>query len=519
MRNWHSLYEIFTFPIGILFFACAILGIGNLLTNSAFSAFYTINNEVVILLAEAMMKIGSFLIVNFPLIFLIRVVTRKAGSATSVLSAIAGYITYLVMTMYFSSGNSSLPSTAFSSVLGLSFSTSASSSVTAGVHYPLQTGILSTVLIGIITLTVYNSSRRHNEYGFFSFISKDVGCVIRTVVFSALAGFGVALLWPYVMQGITKVINFIASDTTNPVNLAIYGMLDRVLSVFNLGALVRQPFWYTSSGGSWINLVGANAAGDVNIWTSQLSSGSLTGMAGRFITPYYVLNIFAMPGLLWGMYSIETDLIERRRLRLFYILATLLSLVSGTLLPLEIMLLLLCPLLFLFHVGCTGLLYGIFSAMHVYLGYNYTGTSVLTALPGTLLEYLSYFKYSSLQHTLIVIAIVGVISFFVYFFVTRLYFRHLALDLFNTGGKERLTKGTIAAVGGIENVKMTHSSCSRLVISLYDPTKINVAKLKQLGSIRVYETKAGFAICYGASSTIVSMGISQTMRDKIRKAK
>ena len=280
MRNWHSLYEIFTFPIGILFFACAILGIGNLLTNSAFSAFYTINNEVVILLAEAMMKIGSFLIVNFPLIFLIRVVTRKAGSATSVLSAIAGYITYLVMTMYFSSGNSSLPSTAFSSVLGLSFSTSASSSVTAGVHYPLQTGILSTVLIGIITLTVYNSSRRHNEYGFFSFISKDVGCVIRAVFFSALAGFGVALLWPYVMQGITKVINFIASDTTNPVNLAIYGMLDRVLSVFNLGALVRQPFWYTSSGGSWINLVGANAAGDVNIWTSQLSSGSLTGMAG-----------------------------------------------------------------------------------------------------------------------------------------------------------------------------------------------------------------------------------------------
>ena len=113
MRNWHSLYEIFTFPIGILFFACAILGIGNLLTNSAFSAFYTINNEVVILLAEAMMKIGSFLIVNFPLIFLIRVVTRKAGSATSVLSAIAGYITYLVMTMYFSSGNSSLPSTAY----------------------------------------------------------------------------------------------------------------------------------------------------------------------------------------------------------------------------------------------------------------------------------------------------------------------------------------------------------------------------------------------------------------------
>ncbi len=519
MRNWHSLYEILFFPIGVLFFAIALLGIGNLLVNPAFSTFYTVRSDIVIILAEAMMRIGTFLVVNFPLLFLVRIVTRKAGSATSVTSALTGYVTYLVMTMYMSSGNTSLPSTSFSSILGLSFSTSLVSSVISGVHYPLQTGLLSTLLISLIVLSMYSRTRKHNEYSFFSFISKDVWCVIRTVILSALAGFLVALIWPYFMKGVTKVIDFIAADTTNPVNLAIYGMLDRALSVLNLGALIRTPFWYTASGGSWVNLVGANAAGDVNIWTSQLSSGTLSGMSGRFITPYYVLNLFAIPGLLWGMYSIETDLIERRRLRLFYILVTAMSMLSGSLLPIELMILFLSPLLFLFHVGFTGLLYGIFQAMHVYLGYNYTGTSVLTAMPGTLLEYISYFKYSSLQNALLSIAAVGAITFVIYFLVTRLYFRHLALDLFNTGGKERLTDGTIAAVGGIENIKMTHSSCSRLVLNLYDPTKINVNKLKALGSIRVYETKAGFAICYGAASTIVAMRISQTMRDKIRRSK
>lgn len=518
MRNWHSLYEILTFPIGILFFAFALLGIGNILTNSAFSAFFTIHSDLVMVLAEAMMRIGSFLIVNFPLMFLIRLVTRKAGSATSVLSAISGYVTYLVMTMYFSSGNTSMPSTAFSSVLGLSFSTSSSASVTTGTHYPLQTGILGMVMVSLITLSVYGSTRRHNEYGFFSFISKDVWCVIRTVFFSALAGIGAAMIWPYVMRTISAAINFISADTTNPVNLVIYGVLDRLLGVFNLSALVRQPFWYSSSGGSWINLVGSNVAGDVNIWTAQLAAGSLNGLSGRFITPFYVLNMFAMPGLMWGIYSVQTDLIERRRTRVFYILVTLLSIFSGSMLPLELMLLTLSPLLFLFHISYTGILYGVFQAMHVYLGYNATGSSTMTALPGTLLEFLSYLRINSLQHTLLMVAAVGVISFFVYFLATRLYFRHLALDLFNTGGKERLTKGTIDAVGGIENVKMIHSSASRLVISLYDPNKISVNKLKQLGSIRVYETKAGFAICYGAASTIVRMGISQYMHEKIRSA-
>ena len=52
MRNWNSLYDILSFPIGILYFAMTLLGIGNILTNSAFSVFFTMTNELVILLAE-----------------------------------------------------------------------------------------------------------------------------------------------------------------------------------------------------------------------------------------------------------------------------------------------------------------------------------------------------------------------------------------------------------------------------------------------------------------------------------
>ena len=76
--------------------------------------------------------------------------------------------------------------------------------------------------------------------------------------------------------------------------------------------------------------------------------------------------------------------------------------------------------------------------------------------------------------------------------------------------------GTIEAVGGIENVKLVHSSMNRLIISLYNPTKLNITQLKSLGSIRVTETKAGYAISYGAASTMVRIGIDQRMKEYIR---
>lgn len=508
MKYWHSLYEILTFPIGVLIFAIFLLGASNLVTNPAFSYMIQIDNEYVSLLADSLLRIGQFIVVNFPLIFLIRLVTRRAGSATTIISAFAGYVAFVTFTMFFT--RTDLPSTAYSTILGIS---AIGQSQT---RYPIQTGIIATFFVALSTLSSYNASRRRSEYGFFSFINKDVYCVMRTALLSAIAGIIVALAWPYFIKGFSRVLTFISSDTTNPINLMLYGMLDRFMSVLNLGTLIRTPFWYNTSGGSWINMGGVSIAGDVNIWTEQFASSSLTGMTGRFITPYYVLNIFAMPGFLWGLYFLQTDRLERGRIRLYFVLVTIISMVTGCLLPLEITMLLLCPLLFFIHLAYTGILFGVFQAMHAYLGYQYTGTSTITALPGTLFELIQYAMNSVLTNDVIRVVVVGIITFVIYLLLTRLYFRHLAIDLFRTGDKDRAIQGTIEAVGGIDNVKLVHSSMNRLVISLFDPTKLDVQKLKDLGSVRIFETRAGYAISFGSSSTIIREGITKAMRDYVR---
>ena len=395
MRSWRSLYEMLWFPITVLYFAVFLLGLGNLLSNEAYVAIIDVNNEFILLIADCMVRIGTFLIAQFPLLFLIRLSARKAGSATTMISAVSGYIAFLVVTMYF--GRQDLPASAYSSILGLSMTTAGSATVRGGVHYPLQTGVVATAVVAVITQISYSRSRNRSEYSFFSFISRDTWCVIRTVILSGIAGLAVTYVWPYAVNGITRAMDYIARDTTNPVNLVMYGVLERFLGVLNLGTLIRSPFWYGTSGGSWISMAGTNIAGDVNIWTAQLEASAVNGMAGRFITPYYVINIFAVPGMLWALYSLQTDRLERRRMVMFYVITTIMSIMSGTLLPLELSLILLCPLLFFIHISYMGILYGVFHAMHIYLGFNYHGTSTLTAMPGTLFEYLSYFQNSALS--------------------------------------------------------------------------------------------------------------------------
>ena len=491
-----------------------MVAIGNLIVNPALGVMQNIENEYILVAGHVLYRTGQFLIVNFPLLFVLRLSTRKSGSATSTLSAFAGYVAYLVATMFFAS--SGLPNSAFSSIMGISFNTQSITILGNATRYPLQTGVIGAVIVSFIALWSYNHSKNKSEYGLFAFISKESSVALHTVIGCALAGVAIAFLWPYFLMAVQKIVTFISADTVNPINLALYGITDRFLSVMGLNALIRQPFWYQTNGGTWINLGGSSISGDASIWVNQLTANATSGLTGRFITPFYVLNMFAVPSTIWAMYSLNTDAMERRKVRMLCVFATAASMIGGTLLPLELMMALLCPLLFLFHVGYTGILFAVLHVFRSYLGYQPLNNATIVAIPGTLPEFLKYMQYPSMERGWTIVLIAGTISIFVYFFTTRIYFKFLAVDLFNTGEKERLIEGTIKAIGGIENVKMLQSNISTLTISVYDPNRINVNKLKQLGSFRVFESRAGYNICFGSSSTMIRIGMNNAMREAVR---
>lgn len=511
MKNLRGLFEIVKFPIEVLFVAFMLTGIGNLLTNSVFGIDALINNDYVRMFAEVLMKSGQFIIINFPFLFLMRMVSRKNGSSVTIVSALLGYIVFLIATMLVCT--SSLTSTAYSSILGISLTRSNVVSYTGITKYPLQTGLIGALIVVSLTLLSFAQTRKQNEYGILSFISKETKCVILTMLYSALAGIIVSCAWPFVMMGVDKIVDFISVDTTNPINLTLYGIVDGLFSTLNLSTMIRNPFWYNIQGGSWVGVSGNVATGDVGVWATQILANSVTGQAGRFITPYYILNLFAVPGMIWAMFSLETNPLQKTKVRTICIVATIVSFVSGTLLPMQLMLLFLAPLLFVMHLACTGILYGLLQGLHLYLGFNSTETSTMTSLPGTLPELITYLPEESLRNTILILFIVGAVTLLIYFFMTRVYFEYLAVDLFKTGDEERLVRGTLKALGGIENIKAIESNCFSLSVSLYDYEKIDIPRIKRLGASKVSQNSLGYyVLSFGNKSTMLRKDILKEKR-------
>ena len=158
------------------------------------------------------------------------------------------------------------------------------------------------------------------------------------------------------------------------------------------------------------------------------------------------------------------------------------------------------------HLACTGFLFGLLQGLHLYLGFNSSDTSSMTALVGTLPELITYVTNKDFQMTIVYLLIV-------YFFMTRFYFTNLAVDLFRTGDQERLVTGVLKGLGGIENIKVLESNCFVLSASIYDANKLDTSRLKRLGASKIVETVTGFDIYFGATSTMIRKGIEKERRN------
>lgn len=513
MKYWHSFFEIFKFPIQVLFVAFFLVGLGNLLIDPFYGLGHMVRLDFVYFLGEMISRVGIFTITTFPLLVLLRLVSRKGNQAISIVSGLIGYITILVVSIY---GVAQLPSSAYSSILGISISSSQLRYMASGTHYPIQYGLISPLIVAMITLWRFSKMKKRNVYGIFGFIPSELACAISTIIWCMIFGVLLALGWPYVFAMFMKVVDFIKADTINPVNLTLYGIVEKLLQTIWLPTMIRQPFWYGNSGGTWVNVAGTVISGDAQIWTAQILGGIPSGMTGRFFTPTYIVNLFAIPSMLLAFYSLSTDKLEKRRTWIVVCLGIIASFLGGTSLPLQLMLLLLAPSLFLFHIGYTGLLYGFLQSMRIYLGFRTNESYVFSAMPGSLMEFLGYFQYASLHQRLLMIIGIGVFSTIVYFVVTKLYFQRFAMDVFRVNTCQTMAKEIIGAIGGVENIRLVNSNFESLTIKVQDEELLDVKQLHHQGVIQIRKTPAGHTMYLGAKSTMLRKEIQKIIRQKTR---
>ena len=501
MKRWTVLYETCKLPIRVCFFVFIFIALGSLVLSDSVNIFYTITNPWALAFARFLLLIGQTVILNLPLVFIVNLVAKKANSGTPLIMALLGYITYAVVTMLFST-NLNLPAMAYKSTLGISYT---ASGVT---HYPLHTGLIGAFIVAFATRFTFIASRNRSAYSFFGFLNKDTVGILYNILLCALLGILSAMVYPLCFGMVQEFIDYVARDLNDPLRIGMYGVADRVMSILGLGDLIREPFWFGSQGGSYLTIAGQTIVGDVNIWDFIQEAGSSYLGCGRFITPYYIINIFAIPAIYIGMFISMTDKHEKSHMLFLLTTAILFSILFGNPLPLELLLLFTSPLLLILYLLVVMILFGLLSYLGLFLGFSYTG-STLVAMPGSFPDYIIQLRNPLLFDTISYLFIIGIVVFAVCLLMSRLYFRYMAYNLLGTG-KTKATVDMLAhAVGGLENIQKASSGLFRLILVLNDLEAVSFKELAQSGASRITETKDGVIIDFGSSSTVIARAITR----------
>lgn len=508
MKKVMRIYESVKLPVRIAFFGFILIGFGFLIQNENVNIFYTFSNSFLLMFAQGCLMLGNTIIINLPLIFMIYIVCKKANSGVPIVLALLGYFAYLITTALFSS--QSLSAYAYATGLGIN----AIVDISGLTKYPLETGLIGSFIVGYITRFSFIRSRHRTSHSILGFLNRDSAAIIYNIVFCALAGLIVSYAFPILYTYLSNVVTYISKDLSDPVRLGIYGVLDRVLSILGLGNFIRYPFWYTAMGGSYQTLSGQAIVGDVNIWAYTKDILTTYSGAGRFITPYYVINMFVCPAIYIALLSSMSDKQERNHFVVPFILAAILSFIVGNPLPLELLLLFTSPLLLFLYLGVCGGVFAYLTYAGVYLGSSIgNNLNTITAMPGTFSDFIINLRSTMHYDALLQIFLIGLVAAAIMYLLTLIYYRFLAYNIITSNKDQAFINQTVEAMGGYDNVSNIGSGLFRVNFALNDIEQVNVEELKELGLGRVSETKTGISIDFGSSSYIIAKMVKKVLKE------
>jgi phosphotransferase system glucose/maltose/N-acetylglucosamine-specific IIC component len=512
MSRWHSLLEYFQFPLKVMFFGVLLLGIGSTIVNTNVEFLWRADSDFTLMLSEILRYSGGFLINIFPVLVFLKLLTKNYEDSVPVILGFVSFFTIMVIVLFLK--KTGFPEYFYSSILGVEINIPKGGIFTEGVHVPYNLGIFGLVLAYFISVRMYRRSRHYSMHGIFSFIDHDAYAMLSVIFISVLAGIMITYIWPIVIQVFLGIFTIIREDSSNPLNMFIYGITERLSALCNLSDIPRNAFWLNEYGGTLTDSFGVVYKGDINIWMAQQSLSITQVNAGKFITPFYIINIFIMPAFILAYYSLVSSKKDRKRYRLFIITAVLLSIICGNPLPIELFMLVLSPMLYIIYILIVGFLYAVFQIMGVSIGYSFTG-SLMVANPGSSLDLLQYLRDPKYFQTMVTIGTVGAVCFLLFFIFTRIYFKKFAIGLSSLGDSKRVAKKIVQSLGGLDNILIVESTPDKITVGLDRRDKVDFSKLKECGAYLILESREGYMIRLGNISTIVKKEILIMKRNQM----
>lgn len=508
------------------------------------------DNGIILRIAAVMENIGWAIIGNLNILFAVAIggswAKEKAGGAFAALlsfiliNSITGAVFGVSSDMLSDSeatvmsffGKEMAVSSYFTSVMGA-----------PALNMGVFVGIIAGFMGGIIYNKYYNFRKLPDALSFFNG-KRFVPLVV--ILWSVIASLVLLLVWPAVQSGINSFGIWIAnsSDTSPLLAPFIYGTLERLLIPFGLHHMLTIPMNYTSFGGTYTILTGANASSQVFgqdplwlAWINDLINLKADGNISAYeklltdVVParFKVGQMIGATGLLLGvalaMYR-RVDKDKRHSYKSMFLSAALAVFLTGVTEPLEFMFMFCAIPLYIVYSVLQGLAFAASGILPLRL-HSFGNIELATRIPMTV--------KAGLLGDLINFAICCVV-----FFVAGYLISYYMIGKFRCATPGRLGNYTsgepsennvefkdgknsadgvnsqaeriISLLGGRENISFVDACMTRLRVTVNNPDLVkDESEWKKEGALSLLKKGSGIQAVYGPKADVLKSDINDVL--------
>ena len=400
-------------------------------------------------------------------------------------------------------------------------------------------GIISGFAGGIIYNKYYNYRKLPDALSFFNG-KRFVPMVV--ILWSVIISLVLAVVWPVVQSGINAFGVWIAgSSATSPVLAPfIYGTLERLLLPFGLHHMLTIPMNYTSFGGTYTILTGANAGSQVFgqdplwlAWATDLvnlkNAGDLAGDEELLasVTParFKVGQMIGATGLLLGialaMYR-RVDADKRLNYRSMFLSTALAVFLTGVTEPLEFMFMFCALPLYIVYALLQGCAFAMAGIIPLRL-HSFGNLEFFTRIPMSLQAGLGG---DILNFVICVVAFFIIGYFMAYFMIGKFRFAtpgRLGNYTDESAGEPEVSPSSgstgqsqaeaiIGLLGGRENIILVDACMTRLRVTVKDPERVApLADWKAQGAMGLLKRDNGIQAVYGPKADVLKSDINDIL--------
>lgn len=408
----------------------------------------------------------------------------------------------------------------------------------------LNMGVFVGIISGFVGGEVYNRFYNFRKLpDALSFFNGKRFVPLAVILYSAITALILSVVWPFVQLGINKFGIWIANSSETSPLLApfIYGTLERLLLPFGLHHMLTIPMNYTSFGGTYEIMTGANAGSQVFgqdplwlAWITDLINLKNSGNTAAYnallesVTParFKVGQMIGSGGLLLGvglgMYR-RVDADKRKKYRSMFISTALAVFLTGVTEPIEFMFMFCAIPLYIVYAVLQGIAFALSGVIDLRL-HSFGNIEFLTRVPMSVEAGL----IGDIINFVISCIVFFIVGYFVsYFMIGKFKYAtpgrlgNYAVDNLSDNAEAIERKETsgdsqperiISLLGGRDNIEFVDACMTRLRVTVKDSGKVADAESwKAEGALGLVKKDNGIQAIYGPKADILKSDINDIL--------